>query len=54
MLPSPHYSDHMTTVSMAGVAVVRQIGMDRDTKCSLCYGAPEKERKKEKRHTYCI
>ncbi|KAF5892996.1 Uncharacterized protein DAT39_017300, partial [Clarias magur] len=29
LLLCPHYSDHMTSVSMAGVAVVRQIGMDR-------------------------
>lgn len=44
VLHSPHYSDHMTTVSMAGVAVVRQIGMDWDIKRSLCYGTSARER----------
>lgn len=44
-LHSPHYSDHMTSVSMAGVAVVKQISMDWDIKRSLCYCVPAKETK---------
>lgn len=35
--------DHMAAVSMAGVAVVRQIGMDWDTNRSLACGASARE-----------